>query len=164
MVSLVHLHIVTFFIIFINLLIFNKRMENDLGSKYFFVNYIYHKHKQLSCFIVTYPFIIILFYFLMEDIFPVGTFFISVLHVCFLHEITSKKIINRREAYIEWFKHNVKHSLSMHAYDMIKKDFRFLNEKINRMLLFKFEIIFFISIVIESEVIYEVFAILDKLK
>lgn len=164
MVSLVHLHIVTFFIIFINLLIFNKRMENDLGSKYFFVNYIYHKHKQLSCFIVTYPFIIILFYFLMEDIFPIGTFFISVLHVCFLYEITSKKIINRREAYIEWFKHNVKHSLSMHAYDMIKKDFRFLNEKINRMFLFKFEIIFFISIVIESEVIYEVFAILDKLK
>ena len=52
----------------------------------------------------------------------------------------------------------------MHAYDMIKKDFRFLNEKINRMFLFKFEIIFFISIVIESEVIYEVFAILDKLK
>ena len=47
---------------------------------------------------------------------------------------------------------------------MIKKDFRFLNEKINRMLLFKFEIIFFISIVIETEVMFEVFAILDKMK
>ena len=85
MVSLVHLHTVAFSIIFINLLIFNKKMENNLGSKYFFVNYIYHKHKQISCFIVTYPFIIILFYFLVEDIFPIATFFIAILHVCFLH-------------------------------------------------------------------------------
>jgi len=164
MVSLVHLHIVTFFIIFVNLLIFNKNMSNDLGSKYFFINYIYHKHKQISCFIVTYPFIIILIYFLVEDIFPIGTFFISVLHVYFLHEIISKKNIEKREAYIAWFKKNVKHSFSMHAYDMIKKDFNFLNEKITRPFLFKFEIIFFVSLVIESEVIYEVFASFSNIK
>ncbi len=164
MVSLVHLHIVTFFIIYINILIFNKKLLTDLGSKYFFINYIYHKHKQISCFIVTYPFIIILIYFLVEDIFPIGTFFISVLHVYFLHEIISKKNIDKREAYIAWFKKNVKHSFSMHAYDMIKKDFNFLNEKITRPFLFKFEIIFFISLVIESEVIYEVFSSFSSLK
>lgn len=164
MVSLVHLHIIAFFILYINLLIFNKNMSNDLGTKYFFVNYFYHKHKYLSCFIITYPFIIILFYFLVENIFPIGSFFISVLYVYFLFEITSRKKIEKREAYIAWYKQNVKHSLSMHAYDMIKKDFNFLNEKINRVLLFKFEIIFFISVVIESEVLYEVFTILGKMK
>jgi len=164
MVSLVHLHMITFFIIYINLLIFNKRMANDLGSKYFFVNYIYHRHKYISCFLITYPFIIILVYFLLEGIFPIGSFFISVLHVYFLYEITSNKTIDKREAYIMWFKKNVKHSFSMHAHDMIKKDFNFLNERINRALLFKFEIIFFMSIVIESEVILEVITHLDKLK
>jgi len=164
MTSLVHLHIITFFIIYINLLVFNKKMSNDLGSKYFFINYIYHKHKYISCFIITYPFIIIMIYFLVEDIFPMGSFFISILHVYFLYEITSKKIIEKREAYIAWYKQNVKHSFSMHAYEIFKKDFKFLNEKINRALLFKFEIIFFISIFIESEVMFEVFAILDKLK
>lgn len=164
MISLVHLHIITFLIIFINFMIFNKRILNDLGSKYFFINYIYHKHKQISCFLVTYPFIIILIYFLFEDIFPVGSFFISVLHVYFLYEIISKKNIDKREAYIAWYKKNVRHSFSMHAYDMIKKDFNFLNEKLNRVFLFKFEIIFFIFLIIESEVIYEVFTILDKMK
>lgn len=164
MVSLLHIHIVTFFIIFINLLIFNKNMSNDLGSKYFFTNYIYHKHKKISCFIIMYPFLIILIYFLIENIFPIGTFFISVLHVYFLHEITSRKNIDKREAYIAWYKENVKHSFSMHAYEIFKKDFKFLNEKINRAALFKFEIIFFISLVIESEVMYEVFAFLDKMK
>lgn len=164
MVSLAHLHFITFFIIFINLLIFNKKMSNDLGSKYFFINYIYHKHKRISCFLVTYPFLIILIYFLSVDIFPIGSFFISVLHVFFLFEIISQKKIVRREAYIEWFKRNVKHSFSMHAHDMLKKDFNFLNEKIHRVFLFKFEIILFISLVIESEVMLEVFTILDKLK
>ena len=164
MVSLLHIHIITFFIIFINLLIYNKNMSNDLGSKYFFTNYIYHKHKKISCFIITYPFIIIFIYFLFENIFPVGTFFISVLHVYFLYEITSRKNINKREAYIAWYKQNVKHSFSMHSFEIFKKDFNFLNEKINRATLFKFEIIFFISLVIESEVMYEVFSILDKMK
>jgi len=162
--SLVHLHIVTFFIIFINFMIFNKKILHDLGSKYFFINYIYHKHKQISCFLVTYPFIIILLYYLVEDIFPIASFFISVLHVYFLYEITSSKNIDKREAYIAWYKKNVKHSFSMHAYDISKKDFNFLNEKINRFILFKFEVIFFISLVIESEVLFEVFAIIDKLK
>lgn len=163
MVSLVHLHIITFFIVIINLLIFNKNLLNDLGSKYFFINYIYHKHKQISCYLITYPFLIILIYFLVEDVFLVGTFFISVLHVYFLHEIISRKNIDRREAYIAWFKNNVRHSFSMHAYDMIKKDFSFLNAKINRASLFKFEIIFYISLVIESEVVYEVITTFSKL-
>lgn len=164
MVSLVHLHIITFLIIYVNLLIFNRNMTTDLGSKYFFVNYIYHKHKCISCFLITYPFVIILLYFLVEDVFPIGSFFISILHVYFLYELISLKNIEKREAYIEWYKNNVKHSLSMHAHDMIKKDFKFLNEKISRAMLFKFEILFFISVVIESEVMYEVFAILDNLK
>lgn len=51
----------------------------------------------------------------------------------------------------------------MHAHDMIKKDFNFLNERINRTILFKFEIIFFISLVIESEVLYELFMMLNKI-
>lgn len=164
MVSLVYLHIIALFVIYTNLLIFNKSMTNDLGSKYFFVNYIYHKHKYISCFVITYPFIIILIYFLLEGIFPIGSFFISVLYIYFLYEITSRKNIDKREAYIAWFKENVRHSLSMHAHDMMKKDFKFLNAKINRLLLFKFEIIFFISIVIESEVMYEVFTHLEKMK
>lgn len=164
MLSLLHLHIITFIIIFINLLIFNKKITNDLGSKYFFINYIYHHHKRISCFLVVYPFIIITIYFLSENIFPIGSFFISILHVYFLHEIISQKDIVRREAYIAWYKKNVKHSFSMHAYDMIKKDFNFLNEKINRLTLFKFEVIFFISIVVESEVMYEVLAIFGNLK
>jgi len=164
MVSLVHLHIISLFIIYINLLIFNKNMSSDLGSKYFFTNYIYHKHKQISCFVIMYPFLIILIYFLVEDVFPIGSFFISVLYVYFLKEITSKKIIDKREAYIAWYKQNVKHSFSMHSYEIYKKDFKFLNEKINRVILFKFEIIFFVSLVIESEVIYEVISTLNNVK
>lgn len=164
MLSLLPLHIVTFLIIYINFVIFNKNISNDLGSKYFFINYIYHKHKQISCFLIAYPFVIILLYFLFENIVLITSFFIAVLHVYFLYEITSKKNIVRREAYIVWFKQNVKHSFSMHAHDMIKKDFNFLNEKIHRAFLFKFEIVFFISLVIESEVLHEVFIILDNLK
>ncbi|WP_419774859.1 hypothetical protein [Halarcobacter sp.] len=102
-------------------------------------------------------------YFLAENIFPITTFFISILHVYFLHEIISKKDIVKREAYIHWYKNNVKHSFSMHAHDMLKKDFNFLNERINRTILFKFEIIFFISLVIESEVLYELFMMLNKI-
>jgi|GEM_PF-2621165 len=164
MVSLAHLHFVTFFIILVNLLIFNKAILNDLGSKYFFINYIYHHHKKISCFIITYPFLIILIYFLFEDIFAITSLFIAVLHVYFLHEITSRKDISKREAYIEWYKKNVQHSFSMHAHDILKKDFKFLNERIGKLLLFKFEIIFFVSLVIETEVLYEVFMILDKMK
>lgn len=164
MLSLLNLHIVTLFIIYINVLIFNKKIANDLGSKYFFINYIYHKHKQISCFIITYPFIIILIYFLFGNVFPIGSFFISILHVYFLYEIISKKSIDKREAYIAWFKKNVKHSFSMHAHDMIKKDFNFLNEKINRAILFKFEIILFVTLVIESEVMFEVISTLSKIK
>lgn len=164
MVSLVHLHILTFLIIYINVLIFNKSMSNDLGSKYFFTNYIYHHHKQLSCFIITYPFVIIMIYFLSENIFPLASFFISILHVYFLYEIISKKNLDRREAYIAWYKKNVKHSFSMHAHDMLKKDYRFLNEKINRAILFKFEIVFFLSLVIESEVMHEVITVFANVK
>ncbi len=163
MFSLLHLHIIAFFIIFINTLIFNKNISNNLGSKYFLINYIYHHHKRVSCFIIIYPFLIILIYFLVENIFPITTFFISILHVYFLHEIISKKDIVKREAYIHWYKNNVKHSFSMHAHDMLKKDFNFLNERINRTILFKFEIIFFISLVIESEVLYELFMMLNKI-
>ncbi|RXK01974.1 hypothetical protein CRV02_06550 [Arcobacter sp. CECT 8989] len=163
MFSLLHLHIIAFFIIFINALIFNKNISNNLGSKYFLINYIYHHHKRVSCFIIIYPFLIILIYFLVENIFPITTFFISILHVYFLHEIISKKDIVKREAYIHWYKNNVKHSFSIHAHDMLKKDFNFLNERINRTILFKFEIIFFISLVIESEVLYELFMMLNKI-
>ena len=164
MVSLVHLHIISLFIIYINVIIFNKKMSNDLGSKYFFINYIYHNHKQISCFIITYPFIIISIYFFVENIFPLGSFFISILYTYFLFEIISKKNLDKREAYIAWYKQNVKHSFSMHVHDILKKDFHFLNEKINRLFLFKFEIIFFVSLVIESEVIYEIISILKNLK
>jgi hypothetical protein len=156
MVSLLPLHLITLIVIYINVLIFKKNILNNLGSKYFFINYIYHNHKQISCFIITYPFFIILIYFLQENIILIGSFFISVLHVYFLYEITSKKNINKREAYIAWYKQNVSHSLSMHAYDISKKDFNFLNEKLNLAILFKFEIIFFVCIVLESEVVYEV--------
>ena len=164
MLSLLPLHIVTLLIIYMNFVIFNKSISNDLGSKYFFTNYIYHNHKQISCYLIVYPFVIISLYFLFENIFLLTSFFIAVLHVYFLYEITSRKNIVKREAYIAWFKQNVKHSFSMHAHDMMKKDFKFLNEKINRAFLFKFEIIFFLSLVIESEVLYEVFAILEGLK
>jgi len=164
MFSLLHLHIIAFLLIFINTLIFNKNVSNNLGSKYFLIIYIYHHHKRVSCFIIIYPFLIILIYFLAENIFPITTFFISILHVYFLHEIISKKDIVKREAYIHWYKENVKHSFSMHAHDMLKKDFNFLNERINRTILFKFEIIFFISLVIESEVLYELFIMLEKIK
>ena len=164
MSSLLHLHIVTFLIVFINLVIFSKKTTSDLGSKYFFINYIYHNHKQISCFLISYPFVVISIYFLFENIIPIGSIFISVLHVYFLYEITSRKNIIRKEEYIYWYKKNVKHSFSMHTYDKIKKDFKFLSEKINRVFLFKFEIIFFISLVIESEVMYEVFTILGNLK
>ncbi len=162
--SLLHLHLVTFLIVFINLVIFNRKTTNDLGSKYFFINYIYHNHKQVSCFLITYPFVVISIYFLAESIVPIGTLFISVLHVYFLYEITARKNIVRKEEYIYWYKKNVKHSFSMHAHDKIKKDFKFLSEKINRIFLFKFEIIFFISLVIESEVMYEVFTVFGNLK
>ena len=155
--SLLHLHIIAFFIIYLNLLIFNKNTTHNLGSKYFFINYIYHNHKQLSCVVILYPFLIILIYFLFANIFPIGSFFISIFHLYFLHEITSKKNILKKEEYIYWYKKNVRHSLSMHAHDMIKKDYNFLSENINRIFLFKFEIIFFISLLIESEVMYEVF-------
>lgn len=164
MISLLHLHIITFLIIFINLLIFNKNITTNLGSKYFFINYIFHHHRRISCFLICYPFVIITIYYLLEDIFPIGSFFISILHVYFLYEIISKRDLDKREAYIAWYKKNVRHSFSMHTYDMIKKDFKFLNEKISRIFLFKFEIILFVSLVVESEVMYEVFAILDKLK
>ena len=86
MFSLLHLHIIAFLLIFINTLIFNKNVSNNLGSKYFLINYIYHHHKRVSCFIIIYPFLIILIYFLAENIFPITTFFISILHVYFLHD------------------------------------------------------------------------------
>ena len=163
MLSLLYLHTITFFIIFVNLLIFNKNMSNDLGTKYFFINYLYHNQKQTSCFITIYPFVIILFYYLAENIFLLSTFFISILHAYFLYELTSKKNINKREAYIHWYKENANHSFSMHSHDVIRKDFNFLNQRVSRILLFKFEIIFFISLVIESEIIYELITILDKI-
>jgi len=47
----------------------------------------------------------------------------------------------------------------MHAYDISRKDFNFLNEKLNLAILFKFEILLYVCIVIESEVVYEVFSI-----
>lgn len=156
MLSLHYIHLLTLSIIYINLLIFNKNCSTNLGSKYFLINYIYHNHKRISCFVILYPFFIILIYFLLADVFLIGTFFISVLYVYFLFELTSSKNINKREAYIAWYKKNVKHSFSMHTYDKIKKDYRFLNENINRLLLFKFEIIFFISLIIESEYMSEV--------
>ena len=164
MESLLHLHIVAFLIVYINVLIFNKKSSYDLGSKYFLTNYIYHNHKQISCFIITYPFVLILMYFLFAGVIPIGTLFISVLYVYFLSEITSKKNINKREAYIAWYKQNVHHSFSMHAHDMIKKDFAFLNERLHRAILFKFEIIFFICLVIETEVMHEVFYMIDAIK
>lgn len=162
--SLLPLHLFTFLIVFINLVIFTKNTTSDLGSKYFYINYIYHNHKRISCFLISYPFVIISIYFLFENIIPIGSIFIAVLHVTFLFELTSEKNIDKREAYIAWYKQNVKHSFSMHIHDKIKKDFTFLNEKIHRIFLFKFEIIFFISLVIESEVMYEVFAVLDAMK
>ncbi len=155
MVSLLHLHVITLVVIYINVLIFKKNILNNLGSKYFFINYIYHNHKKISCFLITYPFFIILIYYLQENIFLVSSFFISILHVYFLYEIISKKNINKREAYIAWYKQNVTHSLSMHSYDISKKDFTFLNERLNLAILFKFEIILYLCIVIESEVMYE---------
>lgn len=91
MVSLGYLHIIALFVVLINFLIFNKKFVRDLGSKYFLINYIYHNHKNISCFIIIYPFVIILIYFLVERIVPLTTFFISILHVYFLYEITSKK-------------------------------------------------------------------------
>ena len=164
MLSLLYLHTITFFIILVNIMIFNKKMSNDLGTKYFFINYIYHNHKQTSCFLIIYPFVIILFYYLAEGIFLLSTFFISTLHVYFLFELTSKKNISKREAYIQWYKKNVNHSFSMHSHDVFRKNFDFLNEKVSRIFLFKFEIIFFISLVIESEIIYELITILDKIQ
>lgn len=162
MVSLVHLHIITFLVVIINFLIFNKRFVRDLGSKYFLINYIYHNHKNISCFIIIYPFVVILIYFLVENILPITTFFISILHVYFLYEITSKKNIAKKEAYVYWYKHNVVHSLSMHAHDIFKKDYNFLNQETNKIGLFKFEILFFVSLVIESEVMYEVISAFSK--
>lgn len=164
MLSLLHLHIFTFIIIYINFLIFNRRISNDLGSKYYLINYIYHNHKKLSCFVIIYPFFIILIYFLFVNIVPITSLFIASLHVYFLYELTSQKNINRREAYIAWYKQNVKHSFSMHTHDMARKDFKFLNEKVHRALLFKFEIIFFVSLVIESEVMYEVITVFANIK
>lgn len=164
MLSLLYLHTITFFIIIVNLLIFNKKMSSDLGTKYFFINYIYHNHKQTSCFLIIYPFVIILFYYLAEGIFLLSTFFISILHVYFLFELTSKKNINKREAYIQWYKKNVNHSFSMHSHDVFRKNFDFLNQRISRIFLFKFEVIFFISLVIESEILYELITILDKIQ
>lgn len=154
--SLLYLHIITFIIIYFNFMIFNKNISTDLGSKYFLTNYIFHHHKQIYSFLICYPFFIILIYFLVENIIPVGSIFISILYVYFIKEITSSKKIDKKEAYIYWYKQNVKHSFSMHAHDMIKKDYKFLNEKIHGVVLFKFEIIFFICLVIESEVMYEV--------
>jgi len=164
MLSLLYLHLIASLIIFLNLLIFSRNESNDLGTKYFLINYIYHKHKNLSCFIISFPFLIILIYFLLENVILIGTFFISVLYTYFLYEIISKKNIDKREAYIAWYKQNVQHSLSMHAYDVLKKDYTFLNERISRIFLFKFEIIFFVCLVIESEVVYEVFTLFDKIK
>lgn len=164
MFSLLYLHLIASLIIFLNLLIFSKNESNDLGTKYFLINYIYHKHKNLSCFIITFPFLIILIYFLLENVILIGTTFVSVLYTYFLYEIISEKNINKREAYIQWYKQNVQHSLSIHAYDVLRKDYTFLNEKISRLFLYKFEIIFFLCLVIESEVVYEVFTLLDKMK
>ncbi|TLP40773.1 hypothetical protein [Arcobacter arenosus] len=162
MLSLLYLHLIASLIIFLNLLIFSRNESNDLGTKYFLVNYIYHKHKNLSCFIISFPYIIILIYFLLENVILIGTFFISVLYTYFLYEIISKKNINKREAYIAWYKQNVQHSLSMHSYDVLKKDYRFLNERISKVFLFKFELIFFVCLVIESEVVYEVLTLFTK--
>lgn len=156
--SLLHLHILAFTIIFFNMLIFSKELSNNLGSKYFLINYIYHHNKRISCLIILYPFFIILIYFLSENIFLFSSFFIAVLHTFFLYEIISKKDITKREAYIHWYKQNVKHSLSMHSYDIFKKDFNFLNAKASRLILFKFEIIFLISVILESEILNEIFS------
>ncbi|NVJ53697.1 MAG: hypothetical protein HWD90_08365 [Campylobacteraceae bacterium] len=93
-----------------------------------------------------------------ENIFLFSSFFIAVLHTFFLYEIISKKDITKREAYIHWYKQNVKHSLSMHSYDIFKKDFNFLNAKASRLILFKFEIIFLISVILESEILNEIFS------
>ncbi|RXJ88906.1 hypothetical protein CRV01_09805 [Arcobacter sp. CECT 8983] len=164
MFSLLHLHIIAFIITLVNIIIFNKNISKNLGSKYFLINYIYHHHKQLSCFIIMYPFIIILIYFLATNIFLFSSFFIAILHVYFLYEIISKKAIVKREAYIHWYKQNVKHSLSMHTYDIFKKNFNFLNDKGNIFFLFKFEVIFLLCIIIESEVLNELFIIIDKIK
>ena len=164
MVSLFYLHIIALIIVYLNLVLFNNSKTANLGSKYFLINYIYHNHKKISCFLITYPFIIILLYFLFENILPVGALFISVLHVYFLYEITSNKNITKKEEYLYWYKKNVKHSFSMHAYDKIKKDFNFLNEKRSILTLFKFEMIFLVIIVIETEVMLEVFTVLDSIK
>lgn len=164
MFSLLYLHLIASLIIFLNLLIFSRNQSNDLGTKYFLFNYIYHKHKNLSSFIITSPFLIILIYFLLENVILIGTTFVSVLYTYFLYEIISKKDIEKREAYIAWYKQNVQHSLSMHAHDVLKKDFTFLNERISRIFLFKFEIIFFICLVVESEVVYEVITLFGQMK
>lgn len=156
--SLLHLHILAFTIIFFNMLIFSKELSNNLGSKYFLINYIYHHNKRISSLVILYPFFIILIYFLSENIFLFSSFFIAVLHTFFLYEIISKKDITKREAYIHWYKQNVKHSLSMHSYDIFKKDFNFLNAKASRLILFKFEIIFLISVILESEILNEIFS------
>lgn len=164
MVSLLHLHVVTFLILYLNILIFSKHTTSTLASKYFFTNYIYHNHKRISCYLISYPFIIIAMYFIFADIIPVGTTFISSLYIYFLYEITSTRNITKKEEYVYWYKHNVTHSFSMHAHDLFKKDYNFLNERGNIITLFKFEIIFFICIVIESEAMHEAFQIFGKLK
>lgn len=120
MLSLGYLHIIAFLVILINFLIFNKRFVNNLGSKYFLINYIYHNYKNISCFIIMYPFVIILIYFLVERIVPFTTFFISILHVYFLEE------------------------------------------RLSKIGLFKFEILFFVSLVIETEVMYELILAFSK--
>jgi hypothetical protein len=40
MLSLLYLHLIASLIIFLNLLIFSRNESNDLGTKYFLVNYI----------------------------------------------------------------------------------------------------------------------------
>lgn len=163
MTSLVYLHITSFIVIYFNYLIFNRSLSNDLASKYFLTNYIFHNHKLIRYFIVYYPFFIIATYFIYEGVVLIATSFISVLYLYFLDELTSRKNIETKEQYIDWYTHNVEHSLSIHEYDILKKNFNFLYEKVNRFILFKFEIIFFITLVIESESVYEIFTFLGKI-
>lgn len=125
MVSLGYLHIIALFVVLINFLIFNKKFVRDLGSKYFLINYIYHNHKNISCFIIIYPFVIILIYFLVERIVPLTTFLYQFCMFIFYMKSPQKKNITRREAYFYWYKQNVQHSLSMHSYDIFKKDLVF---------------------------------------
>ncbi len=164
MISLLHLHIVSLLLIGINYFILNRSLANNLASKYFLINYIFHNHSYIRFFIVYYPFLIIAIYLIFGNVIPIGSAFVAVLHVYFMHELISGKNIEDKEEYINWYTHNVEHAFSMHSHDILRKNFHFLYEKVNRLILFKFELIFFAILIIESEVFLEVVAVLDSLK